>query len=205
MNTARDRYPSFYNVYPANGLNSYYDGSNRKREWGYEQRRHSHPASQVWKGYWKKQHQRPWVSKNTYKQRYYDPWKEQMYSSPKVYNNFQQAQNGKDYLYQAYRNRRKSMLHRKILNKGTVNHFRAERESRPETHQDEKEETMTTEFMEISWKNKSSLDPKKSKWRKASFLAVYWILSHSFMDLKSKRSKGQKEKEEYFCCLIDHK
>lgn len=65
-----------------------------------------------------------------------------------------------------------------------------ERESRPEIHQDEKEETMTAGFMEISWKYKSSLD-LKSKWRKTSFLAVYWILSHSFMDLKSKRSQGQ--------------
>lgn len=149
MNTARDHHSNFYKVYPAHSLPRYYDGSNRKRDWGHEQRRHNHAESQVWKGYWKKQHQRPWVN-NNYKERYYDPWQEQMSSSTKVYNNFQQAQNGKGFLYQMYRTRRKPMLHRQISNKGTANHFRPGRESRPETHQDEQQEMMTTQFMEIS-------------------------------------------------------
>lgn len=80
------------------------------------------------------------MNKGNYKERYYDPWKEQTFSQP---------QNGKGFLYQMYRARRKPMLHRKISNEDSAHHFRPGRESRPETHKDEKPETMTKEFMEI--------------------------------------------------------
>lgn len=149
MNTARDHQSNFYRVYRAPCFPPYYDGSNRRRYWGQELRRDSHAESQVWKGHWKKQHQRFWVNKNNYRESYYDPWKEQMPSSAKVYNHLQQAQNGKGFLYQAYRTKRKPMLYSKISNKGTVNHFRPGRESRPDTHQDENQERMRTDFIEI--------------------------------------------------------
>lgn len=135
-------------MYPVHNYHHYYDDNNRKWGWGYDQRRHSHAGSHVWKGYWKKHHQRPWGYRNSYRERYCDPWREQMFLSTKAYNS-SLDQNGKCFSYQAYQPRRKPMSPRKIPMKGPANHYRPGRENGPEPHRDEKQEIMTTEFIEF--------------------------------------------------------
>lgn len=142
MKTAR-----VYEVCPPQGFPAHCDSTKHKWDWGHEQRRHSHGDSQVWKRCWKKQHQRSWANKNN-KERHYHPWKGELLFHRAIEFPRNPKRKRLSLPVEVDQEETEATVHLKISNKETADHFRPAGESKPDTHQDEKQERMATEVMQ---------------------------------------------------------